>query len=268
MAALPSCLIEGLWSELSARLAPPKPAGSPGRPRRSDRLVFDKLILIAKTGISYADAADHQVSATTIRRRRDEWQAAGLIDQLLQIALEGYDRMIGLDLEDIAIDGCITKAPCGGEVAGKSPVDRGKQGLKRSVATEGKGVPIAGVPAPANRHDSPLLAPTLDAVERNLGVLGEDVTAHLDAGYDSDKTRVELDGRGMVGEIAVKGVPAPIQAGTRWVVERTHAWMNHFKKLSRCTERRKSCVELFLALVMAIIVVRCLIREAKISYRW
>ncbi|MGH8900905.1 MAG: IS5/IS1182 family transposase, partial [Egibacteraceae bacterium] len=65
-----------------------------------------------------------------------------------------------------------------------------------------------------------------------------------------------------------KGLPAPIQAGKRWPVERVHAWMNHFKKLSRCTERRTSCVEFFLALVMAIIVVRCLIREAKIRYRW
>ena len=63
------------------------------------------------------------------------------------------------------------------------------------------------------------------------------------------------------------GLPAPIQAGGRWVVERTHAWMNHLEKLSRCTERRASCVELFLALVMAIIVVRCLIREANILYR-
>jgi hypothetical protein len=33
-------------------------------------------------------------------------------------------RMIGLNLADLAVDGCITKAPCGGEVAGRSPVDR------------------------------------------------------------------------------------------------------------------------------------------------
>jgi hypothetical protein len=38
--------------------------------------------------------------------------------------------MLGLDLEHLAIDGCTTKAPCGGEVAGRSPVARAKQGLK------------------------------------------------------------------------------------------------------------------------------------------
>ena len=71
--------------------------------------------------MSYADDADHQVSATTIRRPRDEWQQAGLIDRLFQTTLDSYDRMIGLDLEHIAVDGWPTKAPCGGEVAGKSP---------------------------------------------------------------------------------------------------------------------------------------------------
>jgi hypothetical protein len=44
--------------------------------------------------------------------------------------------MIGLNLGDLAVDGCITKTPCSGEVAGRSPVDRGKRGLKRSVASE------------------------------------------------------------------------------------------------------------------------------------
>jgi hypothetical protein len=38
-----------------------------------------------------------------------------------------------LEPEHLAIDGCITKAPGGGQVAGPSPVDRRKQGLKRSV---------------------------------------------------------------------------------------------------------------------------------------
>ena len=46
-------------------------------------------------------------------------------------------------------------------------------------------------------------------------------TVHLDRGYDSGKTRDLLDILGFHGEIAVKGVPAPIQAGRRWPVERT-----------------------------------------------
>jgi hypothetical protein len=45
--------------------------------------------------------------------------------------------MIGLELHDVAVDACITKAPCGGDCAGPSPVDRRRGGLKRSVAVTG-----------------------------------------------------------------------------------------------------------------------------------
>jgi hypothetical protein len=47
-------------------------------------------------------------------------------------------------------------------------VDRRKQGLKRSVLTDAGGIPLAALPAPANRRDDGLLAATLDAV----GLLG------------------------------------------------------------------------------------------------
>ena len=55
------------------------------------------------------------------------------------MAREAYDRAIGLDLADVAVDCCITKAPCGGEKAGRNPVDRGKRGLKRSTTLDDGG---------------------------------------------------------------------------------------------------------------------------------
>jgi hypothetical protein len=55
--------------------------------------------------------ADESCSATTLRRRRDEWISAGVMDTLQGLVLEAYDRIIGLELSDVAIDGCITKAP-------------------------------------------------------------------------------------------------------------------------------------------------------------
>ena len=60
-----------------------------------------------------------------LRRRRDAWIAAGVMDHLEGIALAAYDCMIELDLDDVVVDGCTTTPPCGGEVAGESPVDRG-----------------------------------------------------------------------------------------------------------------------------------------------
>jgi transposase len=72
----------------------------------------------------------------------------------------------------------------------------------------------------------------------DLGPLPEDITVHLDAGYDSDKTRTELAAHGLHGRIAHKGEKAPIQASQRWHVERTHAWQNAFHRIARCYERR------------------------------
>jgi hypothetical protein len=87
-----------------------------------------------------------------------------------------YDRIVGLVLEELAVDGCIAKAPGSGEYAGRSPVDRGKLGMKRSVLVEGHGISLGRVLARANRHDSPLPTTTLDKLG-GLGPLPDDTTA-------------------------------------------------------------------------------------------
>ena len=165
------------------------------------------------------------------------------------------------------MDGCITKAPCGGQTAGPSPVDRRKQGLKRSVAVEASGIPLATLPAPANHRDDGLLAATLDALEV-VGPLPAQPVVHLDAGYDDQPCRQVLTERGMAGQIATRGLPAPIQAGHRWVIERTHAWGNQYGKLRWCTERRRTVVEFWLALANAAIICGRLVRRAWTHYRW
>lgn len=101
------------------------------------------------------------------------------MDSLRQIALEAYEKFIALRLADVAVDCCITKAPCGGEMASRSPVDRGKQGIKRSTAVDSEGIPLGSVTAPANRHDSPQLVETLDPLEES-GSMPERVSVHLD----------------------------------------------------------------------------------------
>lgn len=154
------------------------------RPRIQDRIIFDQLIPVLVLGVSYAKIADSTCSASTLYTRRDEWIAAGIFERLEQICLESYDRIIGLDLTNLSVDVCIVKAPCGGEAAGKSPVDRGKLGTKRSLMVDGNGIPIGGVIAGANRNDSLLLRPTLEKLGRFGVYLPEQIKVHLDAGYD------------------------------------------------------------------------------------
>ena len=230
MPLLPASLIEPLWVEFAALIGtderPEFVADHPWgchRRRIPDRVVFDHLIGAFVHGSGYERLATSNCSDRTMRRRRDEWADAGHGPALLRICLTAYDQIIGLDLDELAVDVCITKAPCGGEVSGRSPVDRGKQGTKRSVATDGHGVPLHLVAARANAHDSPLLEPTLAGVVDMIGTLpqyhdlrgGDDFpNVHLDRGYDSSKTRNLLDLLGFTRRSRSRASPRRSRPGT------------------------------------------------------
>jgi transposase len=267
--ALPSCILDPLREQFLADLpahVDDHPLGC-HRPRIADAVVFDKLVEALVYGAGYERVADSSCSATSMRRRRDEWIRLGVWHRLKLACLDAYDRLVGLDLAHLAVDGCTTKAPCGGECAGRSPVDRGKGGMKRSQLTDGHGIPMATVSAPANTVDHALLAENLDAV-KDFSPLPAEVTVHLDAGYDYRPCREVLAARGLTGEVAHRGQPAPIQVGRRWVVERTNSWLNDFGRLRRCTERRRECVDAYLDLAVAIVTLRALLRASWYLYRW
>ncbi len=229
--------------------------------RIPDRVVFEKLLQVLVFGCAYWRIADESCSATTLRRRREEWIEAGVMDALEERARQSYDRAIGLELSEVAVDCCITKAPCGGEKAGKNPVDRGKQGLKRSMMVDACGIPLRTLAAPANRHDSPLLAPTLDAPQ-TLGGLPEPVSVHLDRAYDSNVVRRLLEERGLEGAISKKGTPTPLGTTKRWVVERTFAWLGLSRRFSKDYERLPETAEAMIYGAMSRLMLRRLARAA------
>jgi hypothetical protein len=185
MPALPPYLIEPIRQQFRALLPERKvdhPLGC-HRPRILDRVVFEKVVQVLVFGCAYHRIADEECSATTLRELCEEWIEIGAMDTLREMALESYDdRLVGLEAAAVAVDGYITKAPFGGENAGRSPVDRGKRGIKRSTAVDANGIPLGTVTAPANRHDSPLLPETLDTVAETLGGLPEGTSVHLDHG--------------------------------------------------------------------------------------
>jgi transposase len=111
--ALPPSILEPLWFRwlpccLSRQVDHPLGCH---RPRIPDRIVFDKLIQLLVFGCGYRRIADQGCSATTLRRRRDEWINAGIAEQLRQAVLIAYDRMLGLELEQLAVDGAPTRRP-------------------------------------------------------------------------------------------------------------------------------------------------------------
>jgi len=133
------------------------------------------------------------------------------------------------------MDGAMTKAPLGGECTGPNPTDRAKTGVKRSLLTEGRGIPLAVVIAPANRNDFKLVEATLEA----RMILPPAVSQHLclDKGYDYDEVREVASAYLYTHHIRSRGEEAASMARNRkrrahrWVVERTHSWMNRFRRL-------------------------------------
>src|SRR5919202_1756104 len=177
MPAVPSSLLEPIWVEFAAAVGTEeRPEFDPSHPlgchrrRICDRVVFEHLLDAVVPGSGYERIATEACSDRTIRRRLAEWAQAGVAQRVHALALAAYDRVIGLDLADVAVDGCITTAPCGGEAAGPSPVNRRKGGLKRSVAADGRGVRRWRVPP--GYYLALLIAPTcILAVLLTLSVL-------------------------------------------------------------------------------------------------
>jgi hypothetical protein len=152
--ALPPSILEPLWDQFAALLptdmTPIRWAATARIPTGSSSTSSIQILVL---GCGSRRIADHTCSATTLRRRRDEWITLGVAEQLRLPVLDARDRMLGLELTYLAVDGCITKTPCGGQTAGPSPVDRAKQGGNHSVAVEADGIPLGAVAAPANRRD-------------------------------------------------------------------------------------------------------------------
>ena len=219
-------------------------------PRIPDRICYQGILTRLVTGCSWT-TAEHlpggQVSDTTLRARRDERVEAAVFENLEAEALAAYDRVIGLDLTDVSVDGSQHKAPCGGEGTGKNPTDRAKLGFKWSITVDRNGIPLSSVPAGANRHDTVLFAPTLPAVA-DQGLVPDIETLHLDRGYDNNGVHQLCDSLGITDVICAKKRPGGqanhtkirTPLGMRWTVERTNSWLTNYGQLRRNTTRRSA----------------------------
>jgi transposase len=250
MRALESEVVDAIWEAVRARLPAAPPDGHPlgcHRHRVPDRVCFEGILIRLVTGCAWVDAerlVGGAVSDTTLRSRRDHWLAAGVFDAVANDALAAYDRIIGLDLGDCAVDASLHKAPCGGEGTGPSPVDRGKRGWKWSLFADRNGIPVGWAAEGANRNDCVLIEPTLAAADKR-GLLAECETLHLDRGYDNGVVRRVVAAHGVddlvCSKVRARGaatVKTLVPLGMRWPIERTNSWLSNFGQLRRNTDRR------------------------------
>ena len=149
-----------------------------------------------------------------------------------------------------------------GKKTGKNPTDRAKSGTKRSLLTDGDGIPLAIVTAPANRHDAKLFTQTLDNII--LQKPDAETASHLcaDKAYDSAELRRAAEERNYKPHILSRGDEKkdkkrdPKKKSRRWVVERTHSWLNKFRRVFIRWEKKSINYEAILHFVSAIITFR------------
>ncbi|MFE9055794.1 IS5 family transposase [Streptomyces mutabilis] len=258
-----------LWERV-APLLPPAPERRrrcPGRLRVPDRAALAGVMYVLRTGVAWRDVPAETVgcSGVTAWRRLRDWTEAGVWPRLHAALLTELRRAGSLDLDDCSVDGSHVRALKGGKHVGPSPVDRGRPGSKHHVLVDRRGTPLVVSLTGGNRHDVTQLLPLLDAVPRIRGMRGRPRSKpkrlFADRGYDFDKYRRLLWKRGIKPLIARRGVAHGSGLGkTRWVVERTFAWLHQFKRLRTRYERR---ADLHLGLLQLACCVICLRRLSK-----
>jgi IS5 family transposase len=157
------------------------------------------------------------------------------------------------------VGGFIYRArPKRGAQTGSNPTDRGKSGTKRHLVVDAKGIPLAIVQSGANTHDARMMLRCIDAIEPVRQVRGRPrrrpSKLHADKAYDSRALRAELRRRGIQPRIARRWIDTSERLGRyRWVVERTGAWLNRFRRLRIRYERLEEIHQAFLDLGCALI---------------
>jgi putative transposase len=196
-----------LWA-LIGSLLPPEPAKPKGgQPRADQGQVMDGILYHLRTGCQWKAIPRSLVAGSTAHDYFQLWQEMGLFHRIWHEALKIYDDQVGIEWVWQALDRVMTKAPLRGETTGCNPTDRGKQGVKPSMLTDGRGVPLAAAVAGANRHDMKLVGATLYqmAIARPKPRETQPQNLCLDKAYDYEGVRQLRQQWGYTAHIQTRG---------------------------------------------------------------
>jgi putative transposase len=261
-------LPDALWKRLEPLLPKRRRSAKGGRPPLLYRQVLDGIFYVLRTGCHWKAAPPEFGSGSSLHRYFQRWQQRGVFRQLWQEALHEYDAKIGIDWQWQSMDGSMTKAPLGGKKTGKNPTDRAKIGTQRSLLTDGRGVPLGLEVAGANKPDMKLVEATLQSIpiQRPQPTRRRQQHFCADKGFDFPSVRELVQRWGYTVHIAVKKKkgapppppqePVPGYRARRWVVERTHSWMNRFRRLLIRWEKKVPNYKAFLHFACAWITFR------------
>lgn len=144
-----------LWELIQPLLPPETP-----RPRVLDRAALESILYVLKTGIGW----EHLPRELGYGSGMTCWRRAR--GGCFHPPAPGAPRPHGAGGSPLLVTGVWT-ARASPQLGG-GPEDRGRPGSKRHVIVDALGTPLAMLISPANRYDSMLFEPLLDAVPPGL----------------------------------------------------------------------------------------------------
>ncbi|MBI5033038.1 MAG: IS5 family transposase [Chloroflexi bacterium] len=222
-----------LWERVEPLLNRLDPPASTGRPPADRRRVLDAIIFRSRTSCQWNHIPRVYGDDSTIYRCFDHWYEVGFFKKLWARLVKECDELQGVQWKWQAADCMLGKGPVWGGAVGPNPTDRGKNGSKKSVVTDGDGGPLGAIVAAANVNDDRLLRQTLEAIVVPRPRRRKNRTQHLslDKAYDTPTGKRVVAQKHYIPHIRRKGeTPVPKSQrkypARRWVVERTFAWLS------------------------------------------
>ncbi len=137
---IPDELWEGIAELLPKRVNTHRFGG--GRPRKDDRVCMEAILYVLRTGCQWkALDATKFCPGSTAHDRFQEWVEAGVFQDMWEAGLMAYAECEGIDWSWLSMDGCMTKAPLGGEKDGEKPHGSSQEGRQTQPAGGGGGDP-------------------------------------------------------------------------------------------------------------------------------
>lgn len=229
-------LSEKEWQYLCSKLPLDHSVNKVGRPATSWKTVLNAVAYLLKTGCQWKALPRCLGAPSTIHERFQILAKDQVFMKVWSELLSRYDAYCGLALATQIGDCTSVKAPLGGEATSINFADKYKYGSKRSMLTEAHGIPIAIIVAGARIHDSRLLKQTIENKVTDRSHHSQEM--ELDAAYDAKIIKAMLVSHNYNPIIAAnrrRGAPidlsSSIKLRIRWVVERSHSWLNRFRRL-------------------------------------